>query len=122
MKQLSLSVLVASSLLAFSVSATTVHATPVNQTAIAPVATTAAKALKLKDDTLVSLKGTITKSVGDEKYQFKDASGTIVVDIDDELWQGKPLASNQSVTIRGEIDVDYLPNKRVEVDVEQLVF
>lgn len=97
--------------------------TTVNQGAIAPTTTQSVKhALTLKDDNKVKLKGYIVKSVGDEKYQFRDNTGTITVDIDDELWQGKPISAKTPVTIVGEIDVDYKPTKRVEVDVDQVVF
>ena len=97
--------------------------TAVNQSAIAPMSTQSVKhALTLKDDTKVQLKGYIVKSVGDEKYQFRDNTGTITVDIDDELWLGKPISAKTPVTLLGEIDVDYKPAKRVEVDVDQVVF
>lgn len=97
--------------------------TAVNQGAITPTTTQTVKhALTLKDDAKVKLKGYIVKSVGDEKYQFRDNTGTITVDIDDELWQGKPISAKTPVTIVGEIDVDYKPAKRVEVDVDQVVF
>lgn len=101
---------------------TTVFATPVNQAALTTQTSTVAQALQLKDDAQVRLTGKISQSVGDEKYQFKDASGSIVLDIDDELWQAKPLMPNQTVTIIGEVDVDHLPKKRVQIDVEQLIF
>ena len=97
--------------------------TAVNHSAIAPISTQTVKnALTLKDDTKVKLKGYIVKSVGDEKYQFRDNTGTITVDIDDELWQAKPISAKTPVTVIGEIDVDYKPAKRVEVDVDQVIF
>ena len=97
--------------------------TAVNQTAIAPTATTTVKqALSLKDDTKVQIKGYVVKSVGDEKYQFRDNTGTINVDIDDELWQGKPVNAKTPVTITGEVDIDYKPAKRVEIDVDTVKF
>lgn len=97
--------------------------TAVNQAAIAPMTTQSVKqALTLKDDSKVQLKGYIVKSVGDEKYQFRDNTGTITVDIDDELWMSKPISAKTAVTIIGEIDVDYKPAKRIEVEVDQVVF
>lgn len=97
--------------------------TAVNQAAIAPQTTTTVKqALTLKDDTKVQLKGYVVKAVGDEKYQFRDNTGTITVDIDDELWQGKPVNAKTPVTITGEVDIDYKPAKRVEIDVDAVKF
>lgn len=106
--------------------------TPVNQQAVASQAVnhaalsagkvTVKQALALKDDSRVELTGYIVKSIGDEKYQFRDNTGTITVDIDDDLWQGKALASTKVVTVFGEVDVDYKPSKRVEIDVEAVKF
>lgn len=97
--------------------------TAVNQSAIAPLAIQSVKqALTLKDDTKVQLKGYIVKDVGDEKYQFRDQTGTITVEVDDELWHSKPISAKTPVTIIGEIDVDYKPEKRIEVDVDQVQF
>jgi len=99
-------------------------ATPaVNHQAIAaPKTVTVKQALSLKDDTEVQLKGYIVKSVGDEKYQFRDSTGTITVDVDDELWHGKAVSAKTPVTLVGEIDVDYKPTKRVEIDVDQVKY
>ena len=83
---------------------------------------TVKQALSLKDDSKVQLKGYVVKSIGDEKYQFRDNTGTITVDIDDDLWKGKPVSAKTPVTLIGEIDIDYKPMKRVEVDVDQVQF
>ncbi|ENW23618.1 MULTISPECIES: NirD/YgiW/YdeI family stress tolerance protein [Acinetobacter] len=99
----------------------TVNQPVVNQAAFAQV-TTVKQALGMKDDSNVQLKGYVVKAVGDEKYQFRDSTGSITVEIDDELWQGKPISAKTPVTIIGEVDIDYKPAKRVEIDVEQLRF
>ena len=100
----------------------TVANTAVNQTALTSTLTTVKNALTMKDDTKVQLRGNVVKAIGDEKYQFRDSTGTITVDIDDELWQGKPIAANTTVTLIGEVDIDYKPTKRVEIDVEVVNF
>ncbi|MDM1324310.1 NirD/YgiW/YdeI family stress tolerance protein [Acinetobacter pseudolwoffii] len=102
-------------------SSETVNQPVVNQAAFAQV-TTVKQALGMKDDSNVQLKGYVVKAVGDEKYQFRDSTGSITVEIDDELWQGKPISAKTPVTIIGEVDIDYKPAKRVEIDVEQLRF
>jgi uncharacterized protein (TIGR00156 family) len=71
--------------------------TPVNQAAIAPAVTTVKQALASKDNTPVKLHGQVVKSLGDEKYQFRDKSGSITIDVDDELWQGRPISANTNV-------------------------
>lgn len=97
--------------------------TAVNQSAIAPTATSTVKqALTMKDDSKVLLKGYIVKATGDEKYQFRDSTGSITVDVDDELWKGKAISAKTPVVIIGEVDIDYKPAKRVEIDVDEVQF
>ena len=97
--------------------------TAVNQTAIgANHSSTVKQALTSRDDTKVQLKGYIVKSIGDEKYQFRDNTGTITVDIDDELWNGRAISAKTPVIINGEVDIDYKPTKRVEIDVDSVRF
>ena len=50
------------------------------------------------------------------------STGSITVNIDDGLWQGQPVSAKTPVTIIGEIDIDYKPTKRVEMDVDQVKF
>ena len=83
---------------------------------------TVKEALTLRDDTKVQLKGYIVKAIGDEKYEFKDNTGRIMVDIDDDLWYGRTLSAKTPVTIIGEVDIDYKPMKRVEIDVDAVIF
>lgn len=95
--------------------------TVINQQAIHK-AVTVKQALNMKDDTNVELKGYIVKSTGDEKYEFRDQTGSITVDIDDELWMGKAISAKTPVVIIGEVDIDYKPMKRVEIDVDAVQF
>ena len=117
--------LISKTLLAISLIGATSFAsanTAVNQSALTPSLTTVKNALTLKDDTKVQLRGNVVKAIGDEKYQFRDSTGSITVDIDDELWQGKPISANTTVTLIGEVDIDYKPLKRVEIDVDSVKF
>lgn len=108
---------------AIAMSSMTIYAAPVNQQALTPTTVTSVKnAHQLKDNSKVLLKGQVIKSLGDEKYEFRDNTGTIKVEIDDELWGGRALSQTQTVTLIGEIDVDYKPTKRVEVDVDEVRF
>ncbi len=83
---------------------------------------TVKQALSLKDDSKVQLKGYVVKSIGDEKYQFRDNTGTITVDIDDDLWNGKAVSAKTPVTLIGDVDIDHKPAKRIEIDVDQVRF
>ncbi|KAA8732156.1 NirD/YgiW/YdeI family stress tolerance protein [Acinetobacter qingfengensis] len=119
MKKMILSIVSAG---AIFVAMNSAYATPVNQQAIAGKVSSVQQVKALKDDTIVQLKGKIVRDLGNEKYEFKDQTGNIVVEIDHELWHGKPLHANQPVTLIGEVDVEYQPLKKVEIDVQQLKF
>lgn len=104
-----------------SVSTVTLANDIVNQAAFAQTVTIK-QALNLADDSKVQIKGYVVKALGDEKYQFRDATGSINVEIDDKLWKGKAVSAKTPVTIIGEVDVDHKPTKRVEIDVDQVRF
>ncbi|MCI6988439.1 MAG: NirD/YgiW/YdeI family stress tolerance protein [Campylobacter sp.] len=78
--------------------------------------TTVKEALSAKDDTKVILVGNITKSLGDENYEFKDATGTIVVEIDDDDWRGQNVGVNDTVRIIGEVDSELIGSNKIDVD------
>lgn len=75
------------------------------------------EALKLNDDTPVVLVGQIEKSLGDEKYLFKDASGSVTVEIDNEDWRGVNVTPKDTIVIQGEIDKDFF---KTEIDVDSV--
>lgn len=93
----------------------------VNQSALTQ-SVTVQQALNLADKSKVQIKGNVIKNLGNEKYQFRDQTGTIMVEIDDELWQNKAVSSSQIVTLIGEIDIDLKPTKHVTIDVDQVKF
>ncbi|MEO9348632.1 NirD/YgiW/YdeI family stress tolerance protein [Acinetobacter radioresistens] len=108
---------------ALSIGGVAMANTAVNHAAIKTAqVTTVKQALTAKDDTRVQLRGQVVKALGDEKYQFRDRTGTITADIDDELWQGKPISPTTTITLTGEVDIDYKPTKRVEIDVDSVKF
>lgn len=93
-----------------------------NQMVFAPSFSSVKQASTMLDDQYVQLKGYVVKALGDDKYQFRDSTGSITVDIDHELWMGKPISATSLITIVGEVDVDYRPFKRVEIDVDHVAF
>ncbi len=78
---------------------------------------TVAQALSYSDDTPVVLEGKIERSLGDEKYLFKDASGTVTIDIDHEDWRGINVTPKDTVVIQGEVDKDFF---KTEIDVDMI--
>lgn len=77
----------------------------------------AADAVNQADDTPVKLQGYILRALGDDKYEFKDESGTLVVEIDKEDWGGIEATPATRVELRGEIDKEW---KKTEVDVDSV--
>lgn len=75
-----------------------------------------AEALKMNDDTPVVLVGQIEKSLGNEKYLFKDASGTVTIEIDNEDWHGLKVNPTDMVIINGEVDKEMLRETEIDVD------
>lgn len=71
----------------------------------------------LQDDTYVIMQGTITAKVGDEKYTFKDNTGSIQIEIDDDDWNGLTVKPGDVVIIEGELDKSWSGPSEVEVDV-----
>ena len=82
-----------------------------------PDLVTVKQALEMRDDTRVTLKGSIVRSLGDEAYTFKDATGTIEVEIDNEIWRGLNVGPEDIVVISGEIDRDW---NHISVDVSSI--
>ncbi len=68
---------------------------------------TVSEAVRLRDDSYVTLRGNIIKRISNEKYMFKDSTGTIVVKIKDYKWMGQKIDANDEVEISGEIDKDF---------------
>lgn len=75
---------------------------------------------RLADDSMVTMVGNIIAHVAgtDDKYIFRDGTGTIRVDIDLKRFLGQTVTPNNRVRIIGEVDKDF--GKPVEIDVKML--
>jgi len=78
---------------------------------------TAAEAAGLADETMIKLQGFIVRALGDEKYEFRDNSGTITVEIDGDDWGGVQATPDVKVELLVEVDRDF---RRVEFDAESV--
>lgn len=76
-------------------------------------------ALSAKDDTLVQLRGKITKQISRHKYEFSDGKDAIVIDINDHVWRGLIVGPNDLVEIRGEVDSKTF--KQNQIDVKAII-
>jgi len=81
------------------------------------VVTTVAKAKEMKDDSWVKLRGNITERVSDDRYVFRDASGTVNVEIDDKHWNGQTYTPQDQVEIQGKVDKEW---NDFEIEVKQI--
>ncbi len=82
-----------------------------------PVLSTVEETKKMRDDSLVTLRGTIERHLGKDKYLFRDATGSITVDIDPYTWRGQAVGAADQVEIQGEVDKDW---NSVEIEVDRL--
>lgn len=82
---------------------------------------TVEQAKKMPDDSNVVLRGNIEKALGDEKYVFKDETGSIVVEIDDDDWGGQNVSPEDKVEIRGEVDTHMMKPTDIDVDSIKLI-
>ncbi len=71
----------------------------------------------MKDDQWVLLEGHIDKRIGDEKYIFRDATGTLTAEIDDKRWNGQNVTPKDKVRLEGKIDKDW---NSEEIDVKRI--
>ena len=76
-------------------------------------------ALNAKDDTKVTLEGSIVKHLGGEHYLFKDATGEINIEIDHDDWNGVQVGPEDTVIIYGE--VDHHRHKPTDIDVDRII-
>lgn len=79
--------------------------------------TTVEKAIKMQDRSYVTLQGNIEKQLGDDKYLFKDATGTITVDIGKDKWAGQLVTPKDKIEITGEIEKKF---NYIKLDVDSV--
>ena len=65
---------------------------------------TISEALKMNDDSYVTIQGNIIKRISDDKYTFKDSTGTMTVEIDTEKWAGQSVNMTDKLELTGEIE------------------
>ena len=73
--------------------------------------------VSLPDNTPVTMRGKITKNMGDNIYVFEDSSGTIMMEIEEEDWNGNTVLVDDIVTVYGNIDKS---DNYTEIDVSSV--
>ena len=75
------------------------------------------------DDAPVMLTGHIVERVAgsDDKYNFRDATGTIVVEIDHEVFAGRTVTPADRVRLSGKLDKEMMDPTKVDVKVLEIL-
>ncbi|PWB31108.1 stress-induced protein YgiW [Pseudomonas sp. SDI] len=85
-----------------------------------PISTVAA-ANDAADDSPVVLHGFVTKQLNnDDKYEFKDNTGTITVEIDNEDLPAVAFNEKTKVKLTGEVEKN-LMSREIDVDLVEIV-
>ncbi len=79
---------------------------------------TVESAKSLKDDAWVKLRGNITERLSDDRYTFRDETGTVNVEIDHKRWNGVTVTPQDKVEIQGKVDKEW---NDFEIDVKQVI-
>lgn len=83
--------------------------------------TSVAAAHKAADDTPVVLQGFVTKKLNnDDKYEFKDTTGTITVEIDNEDMPPVAFNDKTKVKLTGEVEKN-LMSREIDVDLVEVI-
>ena len=82
-----------------------------------PKKSTVSEIQKMNNNSYVSVQGNIVKRISDDKYSFKDATGTITVEIDDDKWGGVNAGTQDKIELVGEVEKKY---NSVELDVDSV--
>lgn len=81
-----------------------------------------AEVKNLKDETAVTLTGTLVKHLNQEHYEFNDGTGLILLEIDDDLWKSAGIQAGDKVTAIGEVDKHrYKPTDIEVVKIEKVL-
>ena len=76
---------------------------------------TVEQAHKMPDDVEVLLEGVIVERIGRNTYTFKDKTGSIPVEIEMDEWNGFEVTDTTPIRIYGEIDVEGMGNRQIDV-------
>ena len=71
---------------------------------ISPKKASVSEILKMNNNSYVSVQGNIVKRISDDKYSFKDTTGTITVEIDDDKWGGVNAGTQDKLELVGEVE------------------
>ncbi|QWA09637.1 YgiW/YdeI family stress tolerance OB fold protein [Sodalis ligni] len=65
--------------------------------------TSIASAKRMKTNAWVTLDGHIEKKIGNDKYFFRDATGTVLLEIRGDKWNGQEIKPKDLISISGRL-------------------
>lgn len=71
-----------------------------------PELSTVIEVSQMEDGSKVMLEGFIGEQVGDDKYLFKDDTGTMTIEVENDTWRGQNVNEDIKVKIVGEYEKD----------------
>ena len=84
---------------------------------VTPKKATVSEISKMNNNSYVAIQGNIVKRLSDDKYSFKDGTGTITVEIDDDKWGGVNADTQDKLELIGEVEKKY---NTTELDVDSV--
>jgi uncharacterized protein (TIGR00156 family) len=78
---------------------------------------TVKQAEEMKDDSWITVRGSLEKQIGKEDYLFRDETGSMKVEIDHKHWNGQTISPKDRMELTGELDKDF---NAIELDVKQV--
>jgi uncharacterized protein (TIGR00156 family) len=79
--------------------------------------TTVINALKMNNNSYVTVEGHIVKRISDDKYTFKDSTGSMTVEIDNDKWNDLTVNTQDKLELSGEIEKKFIS---VILDVDKV--
>ncbi|NBI42788.1 YgiW/YdeI family stress tolerance OB fold protein [[Haemophilus] felis] len=81
--------------------------------------TTVKAAKEARDDSLVTIEGSIVKHIREDHFLFRDLAGNeINIDVDDDAWNGQTIQPNERIVIQGKVDKNF---SSTEIEVENII-
>lgn len=75
-----------------------------------------------KNDTQVTLVGTIASQISKKRFWFEDGTGQIIIEVKQNLLPLVPESNNIEVEIHGKVDCQTEDGNGVKIDVKELIF
>lgn len=73
-----------------------------------------------KNDTYITLSGTIASQISKRRFWFEDKTGQIVIEVKNSLIPLIPMSNQIEIEIKGEVDCETSAGEGVKIEVKEL--